>query len=449
MMKNYTIIHNQAEIPNSSLINSVLSAAINSVDPYRLMEQYILLSNSQVCIGEISYAAVQNIVLIAMGKASVAMTQAAVDKLGEKITRGVCVCKALPNKNPDWANIELLQGSHPIPDEKSLYAAQRIRACLANLAQNDLVLVLISGGASALVVDPVESITLFDLQKTNELLLRSGASINEVNAVRKHLEKLKGGGLARIAAPAQVETLILSDVIGDPMNVIASGPTVADETMYTDVLGILDRYGLREKLPETVLRHLVSGVQGLVEETVKPGDPILEKVHNQIIGSNHHALTAAMKQAEALGIKSICLSDKLTGEARNAAVWFLKESGVQTADIKPPFMAVAGGETTVTVSGNGKGGRNLEFALAAVRPLAGHKDILFATLATDGEDGPTDAAGAYVTGKTLKRAQTLGLDPEDYLKQNDAYTFFNRADGLIKIHSTGTNVNDLTFLFHF
>ncbi len=391
----------------------------------------------------------RRIFLAAMGKASVAMTRAVVDRLGDRITKGVCVCKVLPDEVKDWKSIDLVSASHPVPDESSLDAGRMVRELLQGLTENDLVLVLISGGSSALVVDPCDGISLEDIILMNKELLRCGATINEMNCVRKHVERLKGGGLARLASPAKVEALLLSDVIGDDMSVIASGPTVADPSTYADALAIVSKYELEGSLPRTILDHLEQGRLGQKLETLKPDDEVNQRTRNTIIGSNRHAIDAAMQEAERLGIKSSCISNRLTGEAEGAAQWFLDQSIGNTQASVHPCMMIAGGETTVTVKGNGLGGRNLHLALAALNRLAGLKNKALVTLATDGEDGPTDAAGAIVTGETKEKAQVLGLDPDEFLRRNDSYSFFEKVGGLIKTGSTGTNVNDLTFYFQF
>lgn len=434
---------------NQRSISMVLTMALDSVDPFRLTNQHILLSNTKVCIGKTEYPNINHIIVIAMGKASVAMTQAAVEKLGDRITRGVCVCKNLPKKLPEWNNIELIQGSHPVPDARSLEAGNRISECLHNATANDLVLVLISGGASSLVGSPVKGVGLDDLRKMNSLLLDCGATINEMNAVRKHLDLLKGGGLLKAAAPAKVHTLVLSDVIGDDLSVIASGPTTYDPTSFSDAWRIFEKYRLLDRMPKSVVEYILAGTRGDHPETVKPGDKNLERVENSIVGSNSIALDAAVAEAERMGMKSIVLSRKMTGEAREMGKWFVEESQKIAGNIDGPVMVATGGETTVTIHGNGKGGRNQELALAGVKQMAGDKNGILVTLATDGEDGPTNAAGAIVTAETMERASALGLDPDDYLSNNDAYSFFEKVNGLLVTGPTGTNVNDLTFYFRF
>jgi len=280
--------------------------------------------------------------LIALGKASVAMTQAAVDRLGERIARGVCVCKAIPDPLPQWEKIDLVQGAHPIPDERSQAAAEKVSDCLKGLEPEDLVLVLISGGASALVSSPIEGISLDDLKETYRLLLRSGATIDEVNAVRKHLEFLKGGGLIRAARPARMEALLLSDVIGDDMSVIASGPTVADPTTFKEVQEYLKKYDLLEQIPAAVLEKIMRGAAGGLAETVKPGDDILQRVHNRIVGSNTLSIDAALNEAKQLGVRGACVSEQMVGEARLAAQWFLEQSAKAAVLSSEPVMVIAG-----------------------------------------------------------------------------------------------------------
>ncbi len=444
-----TFFQKQRIQANQANISLILAKALMSADPYQLVNHHILLSNSKVCIGKNDDFKDGRLILIAMGKASLAMTRAVVDQLGDQITKGVCVCKSLPKPIPNWKNIQILKGAHPVPDERSVQAGKTICDCLQGLKANDRVLVLISGGASALVSTPVKGISLDDLKSVNHLLLGCGATINEMNAVRKHLEVLKGGGLVRLAAPAQVSALILSDVIGDEMSVIASGPTAADPSTYQEVLTILEKYQLSERVSDSVLTHFKLGVEGKAVETLKPQDSLLNNVNSQIIGSNELSIDAAIQEAERLGLKAVCLSRQMVGEASERGRWFVQESQKLSAGVAAPLMVIAGGETTVTIHGSGKGGRNQELALAGVKLMSQDQKAVFVTLATDGEDGPTDAAGGIVTHQTMERAQKLGLDPDVYLKNNDAYTFFEKVDGLVKIGSTGTNVNDLTFYFKF
>jgi hydroxypyruvate reductase len=346
--------------------------------------------------------------------------------------------------------IRILEAGHPLPDERGVTGSQQIEDLLSGTQPDDLVICLISGGGSALLVSPSPGITLDDMQELTTSLLACGANINEINALRKHLDRVKGGGLAGMAAPAAIATLILSDVVGDPLDVIASGPTVPDPSTYGQAYQILEKYHLLDRVPRSITSRLEEGQRGELPETPKPGDPVFERVQNVIIGSNIQAAGAAVSQAQKEGLHTLLLTTWLQGEARQAGR-FLAAVGRQiNADNQPvvrPACVVAGGETTVTIKGNGFGGRNQEMALGAVSELAGLPDSALITLATDGGDGPTDAAGAVVTGETQYQAHQMGLSPDDFLVRNDAYNFFEPLGDLLKPGPTHTNVNDLAFLF--
>jgi hydroxypyruvate reductase len=314
----------------------------------------------------------------------------------------------------------------------------------------DLVICLISGGASALLTMPVTGVSLADLQALTSLLLACGANINEINTLRKHLDQVKGGQLARLAQPARVASLILSDVVGSPLDVIGSGPSVPDSSSFADAYAVLERYGLLGKAPVSIVKYLQRGCQGGAPETPKPDDPLFDRVQNVIIGSNQQAADAALQEALAEGFSAMLLTTYLQGEARQAGRWLAaiaRQIASNGQPLQPPACLVVGGETTVTILGDGQGGRNQEMALGAVEDLANLPGAVLVTLATDGGDGPTDAAGAVVTGETLQRALQLGLRPGDYLRRNDAYHFFQGLGDLLVTGPTGTNVNDLAFLF--
>lgn len=298
----------------------------------------------------------------------------------------------------------------------------------------------------------VPGVSLVDLQHLTSLLLAAGANIQEINTLRKHLDQIKGGGLAKAAAPAQTVTLILSDVIGDPLDVIASGPTVPDSSTFADAWRVLSNYALLDKVPCNIREHFERGLRGEAPDTPKQGNRIILNVTNCIVGNNQQAAEAALRAAEKLGFEAELLTTSLQGEACQAgrALGGLARQAKQARQNKTmgkSVCLVAGGETTVTISGGGKGGRNQELALGAVEELAGLDGVGLLTLATDGGDGPTDAAGAVVTGDSYARASTLGLEPQDYLRRNDSYRFFAALGDLIKTGPTQTNVNDLTFLF--
>jgi hydroxypyruvate reductase len=323
---------------------------------------------------------------------------------------------------------------------------------LSGMSQNDLLIVLVSGGGSALLTAPVEGVSLQDIQLLTDSMLRSGGTINELNVLRKHLDSLKGGGLARLAAPASLLVLVLSDVIGDPLDVIASGPASPDPSTYADCWEILERYNLLEKTPASILRHLEKGLQRLVPETPKPGDPVFTQVRSHIIANNYMAASAALDEAVLQGFNSLLMTSSLQGEAREAGKWIAAIARQIRATGQPlssPACLLAGGETTVTVKGDGKGGRNMELALGSLAGLAGLEDVMLVALATDGGDGPTDSAGAIVTGETFSLARAAGLNPDDFLRRSDSYHFFEHLDSLLKTGPTMTNVNDLTFLFVF
>lgn len=342
-------------------------------------------------------------------------------------------------------------GGHPIPNAHSLRAGRAALQFVSGLRANDLLLCLISGGGSALMTAPHPGLTLDDIQLLTRQLLACGARIDEINTLRRHLDQVKGGGLARAASPARVVSLILSDVVGNPLEAIASGPTAPDPSSRADALSVLEKYGLIENISAAILHTLEHA-----PETPKPGEALFARVENVIVGSNALAAQAALRQAEAEGFHAQFLGDSWQGEARqvaktlcNVVFPFPFGRGAGGEGIPRPFCLVAGGETTVTLRGKGHGGRNQELALAAVPELDGLPNLMLVSLATDGEDGPTDAAGAVVTGETAKRARALNLDPGAFLERNDSYHFFAPLGDLLQPGPSGTNVNDLTFLFGF
>jgi glycerate 2-kinase len=337
-----------------------------------------------------------------------------------------------------------------LPDENGLRATREVVQLLKSVDDRTLVLCLISGGGSALLVSPYDGITLEEKQKTTDLLLRAGADIFELNTVRKHISDVKGGRLAQTAYLAGILSLILSDVINDRLDVIASGPTAPDKTTYFDAVKTIEKYRLEEEIPENVMDLLNRGVQGLIPETPKEDNPVLQQVHHTIIGSNKMAINAAKKEAEALGYKATILSTKIQGEARNAARYLAKKAietlhATQIADHEK-LCLISGGETTVSVRGIGTGGRNMETALVFAREIEGMSGITFLSAGTDGTDGPTDAAGAIVDGQTVVKARRMGINPERDLENNDSYHFFKSIDELFITGPTGTNVMDLQII---
>jgi glycerate 2-kinase len=428
----------------------ILGAAVAAADPMAAVHRAVRLDGSRLYVERRSYdlTSTGRVIVVGAGKGSARMAAALEEILGGRITAGAVTTKY--GYVERLRRIKLIEASHPLPDAAGLDGAQRIATLVQAAGANDLVFVLISGGGSALLPMPAEGMTLKEKIVTTELLLRSGATITEVNTVRKHLSAVKGGRLARLAAPATVVTLILSDVLGNPLDAIASGPTVPDPTTFADALTIVDRFGLRETLPASVQGHLERGATGQISDTPKPGDPMFDHVQTVIVGDITLAAEAAVERAEALGYHVRLSGTIIQGEAREVGARFgtmVREArasdGAPNAQPTLPLCLMMGGETTVTVRGRGKGGRNQELVLGAARSIAGFARILVASFGTDGTDGPTDAAGAVADGTTLARAQALGLDPDAALASNDAFPFFQALGDLIICGPTNTNVNDL------
>lgn len=401
----------------------ILSAALQAVDPFEAVQKHLPEITGRV------YG-------LGIGKAAVPMMDVLAERL--PLSGGLAVTKFAPHETSGLYTV--IVGGHPIPDARSLRAGKQVLDFVSSLDEEDTLVCLISGGGSALMTAPHEGISLEDLGSLTSLLLSCGARIDEINTIRRHLDRLKGGGLAR-ATKAKIISLILSDVIGNPLEAIASGPTAPDPTTREDALAVITKYHLEDRIASPV-RH------GLNEspETLKPNDTTFKQVQNKIIGDNQLAALAALEQLRQEGFYGKILSNNLQGEARDVGRELGNRLRVDSSSRTGPFCLIAGGETTVTIKGDGKGGRNQELALAAVDELAGLKDVMLITLATDGDDGPTDAAGAVVTGESAHRAESLGLRAADYLSRNDAYPFFDALRDLIKTGPTGTNVNDLSFL---
>ena len=385
--------------------------------------------------------------MVGAGKASGAMAHALEEILGDGVTAGLVVVN--DGYTAPTRKIKLVEAGHPIPDERGLRAANEILALARSAEADDLVIVLVSGGGSALTPCPAPPITLEEKQVLTRLLLAAGVNINELNAVRKHCSLFKGGRLAQAAAPASVLSLILSDVIGDHLDAIASGPTAPDQTTFRDALAILDRFGLRAKAPRAVVAHLERGVRGEIPETPKTGDPLFRRVENRVIGNNALVVQAAVQAAEALGFNAHLLTRSLEGEAREVAKEFAKrahEVSTSRKPVGPPGCLIAGGETTVTVRGSGLGGRCQEFALAAALALQGMEDVVVLAAGTDGSDGPTDAAGAIADRETVARGERRNLDARASLEANDSYRFFSALGDLVTTGPTNTNLMDLYLL---
>lgn len=362
-----------------------------------------------------------------LGKAACAMTSALADFV--QPTYSLVITKHVSRL--DLEAVTVIEGDHPVPGDASLAAGRAALDFVSRLTPDDLLVCLISGGGSALMTAP--SIPLSELQEITSALLANGARIDEINTLRRHLDLLKGGGLVQAANGARIVSLILSDVVGDPLEAIASGPTAPDPTTLEDAKRIAK----------------LAGIHCNFHETLKPGDPIFDAVQNHVIGSNDIALRAAKVQAETQGFDVEILYSGLQGEAREVGEMLARELKKQSEKRARPFCLLAGGEMTVTLEGGGRGGRNQELALAAVDVLRDAEDVMLVSIATDGEDGPTDAAGAVATEKSAQRAERLGLDAAGYLSRNDAYAYFAKLDDLLKPGPSGTNVNDLIFCFAF
>jgi len=436
------LTHTLSVHPGGDSVARILSAAVDAVEPGAAVRRFVQRQGQSLLVAghEIPLSAINRILIIGLGKAACAMTLPLVEMLADHSPRGLLIPKLAPPE--PISGFEVTPGGHPIPDENSLLAGQKALELLKDLREDDLLLCLISGGGSALLSTPRPGLTLTDLRALTSALLACGARIDEINTLRRHLDLLKGGGLARAAFPARVVSLILSDVVNNPLEAIASGPTAPDPSTRAAALMVLDKYNLRASLPPALIRVLEES-----PETPKSADPIFQRVQNVIVGSNLLAAQAALNCAQAEGFHVASLGNDWHGEARQVAVQLcqrLKESALPR-----PFCFVAGGETTVTLRGQGRGGRNQELALAAALELAGLSDVLLVTLATDGEDGPTDSAGALVSGETLRRGEALGLSAQTHLDDNNAYVYFDRLGDLFKPGPTGTNVNDLTLLFGF
>ena len=416
-------LHTHAQ---GTAVARVLASAFNAVEPGAAVKKYLY---------EHPLPKAGRVFSFGLGKAACAMTSALADETS--LTGSLVVPKHASPLN--FEPVTVIEGDHPIPGSSSLAAGNAVLKFVSQLTPDDLLVCLISGGGSALMTAP--RIPLADLQLLTSALLACGARIDEINTVRRHLDQLKGGGLVRFANGARIVSLLLSDVVNDSMETIASGPTVPDPTTRAEALMIIEKYALNDGIPASIIPAL--------NETLKPNDRIFERVQNTIIASNEIALRAAQVQAQKESFEPVLIRTGLQGEASfvgHEIASQLKEA-IQT--MQRPFCLLAGGETTVTLKGNGLGGRNQELALAAVDVLAGLKNVMLISIATDGEDGPTDAAGAVVTGESAQRAESLGILAAGYLLTNDAYSYFDALNDLLRIGPSGTNVNDLILCFAF
>lgn len=456
-----------------SHLKSIFESAVKRVDPYAIIRDHLSIRDEKLHIKMESYeksfdlADYDSLIVLGAGKATAKMAVAVEELLGSRIKKGLISVKK--GHTEDLKYIETITAGHPVPDEMSVEAGRRIAALSSGGNERTLFINLISGGGSALLSYPlatdVENVTLEDKQRVTNLLLACGATIQEINSIRKHISAIKGGRLARLIYPATSINLILSDVVGDRLDTIASGLTAGDQTSYKDALGIIEKYSLTGELPASVGQILALGAKGDIEDTPAPGDPLFEKVHNVLIGTNFSALAAGRLRAEQLGYNTMILSSRITGEAREIAKFFLgigRDMNKYGVLLQKPACVIAGGETTVTLQGNGLGGRNQEMALSFLYELANDpadaEGIYFLSAGTDGNDGPTDAAGAFAaldivpeqgTEKGTEQGTEHGRAVSDItnsLKNNDSYNYFDRISRLLKTGPTNTNVGDVQIM---
>ena len=428
--------------------------SISSVDPYKRLKKYLHIDRNHLVIKEerkkekvFNLNEFEKVYLLGTGKASSSMAQALEELLGNRITKGLITTKyghGLPLRFT-----KVIEAGHPLPDSKGLEGAKKMKELLLQTGPKDLVFFLVSGGGSALLPLPASGITLEEKQKLTQLLLACGADIKEINIIRKHLSQIKGGWMARWAYPSTLITFILSDVVGDPLDMIASGPTVPDPSTFKEAWEILEKYNLIEKVPSSIRNHLLRGKEKKVDETPKPGEEVFKKVFNLIIGSNFLALLEAEGEAKRKGFHTLILSSSIVGETREVARFhgaIAREVVFTDHPIPKPACILSGGETTVTLQGRGLGGRNQEFCLAGAFEIEGVEKVVMLSGGTDGTDGPTDAAGAISDHTTLQRARAMGLDPKTYLRNNDSYHFFEKLGDLLITGPTRTNVMDVRIL---
>jgi hydroxypyruvate reductase len=424
----------------------IFSKALKAVQPGAAIKKHCEFDGKTLFIGHRSYNLDQykNLYVLGSGKATAPMAEAIEDMFGQKIKGGIITVKF--DHVADLKHINLIEAAHPIPDENGIRGASAILDLAKNAEKDDLILCLISGGGSALMPFPYDGLTLEDKQDTIKILLSCGATIHEINTIRKHISKIKGGRLAQAVYPATLVTLILSDVVGDDLDVIASGPTVPDSSSFYDCKNIFLRYGIIDNISKNILNHIESGISSEINETPEPLDPVFDRTYNLIVGSNFESLMSAKEKAESLGYNVLLLSSMIEGETRFVAQVHgaIAREIIKTDNPVPlPACILSGGETTVTVTGNGLGGRNQEFALAASIDISDKKNIVMLSGGTDGTDGPTDAAGAFSDTFTFKRAKEMGLDPYHFLVNNDSYHFFQKLGDLFVTGPTNTNVMDL------
>lgn len=439
------------QIPSSPirpLLRKLIVRGLDAVDARRAVGRAISRNGEKLVIGRRRYdlRRYERVIVLGAGKATASMAQAVEQRLGSRLQGGFVVVKhghVVPT-----SRIVVAEAGHPVPDRSGQRAAARLCAMAAELGRRDLLIVLLSGGASSLLPAPVAGVTLADKQRTTQELLRCGASIREINTVRKHLSRIKGGRLAELTE-ATVVTVILSDVLGDDLSAIASGPTAPDPTTYQEAVEILRRHRIWRAVPPRVRWHLDRGCRGLASETPKPGASLFHRVHHAIVGNNDAAVMAVTRAARESWLRTLVHTPALIGEARDEGRRFgalAREIAREGTPLRRPCCVVAGGETTVTVTGKGTGGRAQEFAAAAALEIAGLTKVWVLAIGTDGTDGPTDAAGAVIDGNTVARAKRFSVDLKGALKRHNVYPALKQLHQLIVTGPTGTNVNDLYLL---
>jgi glycerate 2-kinase len=434
--------------PIQPLLKKLIGRGLAAVAAHAAVARVISRNGEQLLIGRRRYdlRRYERVIVAGAGKATASMARAVEQRLGSRLHSGFVVVKyghGLPTKR-----VVVAEAGHPIPDGSGQRAAAKLSSMAKALGRRDLLIILLSGGASSLLPAPVAGVTLADKQRTTQELLRCGASISEINSVRKHLSRIKGGRLAE-STEATVLTLILSDVLHDDLSAIASGPTAPDPTTYRDAAGVLKRYRIWRAVPQRVRQHLERGCQGFVSETPKPGSSLFRRVHHHIVGNNAVAVTAVTRAAREAGLRTLVRLPAFAGDARQAGKQFgilAKKIVNEGKPLQRPCCVVAGGETTVTVTGRGTGGRAQEFAVAAALEIAGLANVWVVAIGTDGTDGPTDAAGAVTNGCLVARAQRFSVDLRGALKRHNTYPALKKLRQLIITGPTGTNVNDLYLL---
>lgn len=457
MINNYAKLVEKSKGKNKlarEIVLALIESALIAADPRTAVKNGLLLKEDKLTVNGKNFDlnSLNNIYVIGGGKASGAMAKAVEEILGERISEGCVNILRGTKKRFRTSKIELVEASHPVPDIKGLEGAKRMLDLAQEAQENDIILCLISGGGSALIPLPVKDVSLEELQEINKALLRSGADINAMNSVRKHLSSIKGGNLAKAAYPATVVSLIISDVVGDPLETIASGPTVPDPTTYRDAVNVLKEYRVWDSCSKEVKKHLEEGLKGHYPETPKPGDPVFDKVFNMLIATNRIACMAAQEEAQKRGLNSLVLTTFLEGEARDVGIivsGIVKEILHYNKPWKKPVVVILGGETTVTVrgKGSGRGGRNQELALSAALRLIGVDGVVIGAVDSDGIDGFSEAAGAIIDGQTILESRRKGLDASGFLMENNSTAFFEGIDDcLIFTGPTGTNVNDLLLI---